>query len=474
MGNFSQLIKKSLKLYMGTKWSYLLIIFLIGVFGIVFLFGETDTKLTLNFVYLFAPIFLIIVPATLISSEKNSRFTELTLTYPVSEPEYFFSRYLLSVIMGLLYLVVTLPFMAIYFAFVGMPLAGMFLKYFIASILIILFISGLGTMIASVCGSRQTVSLAISLIFAFGYILAGLFYGYPESKGNIIISAFMRLSPIVSISDYMGFPPIVAGPYVDRGISLVVPIVSILLFPLVGFLVFAYLKEKKKVMAVTLVALSIVAPALVVAIDTNYKIVERYDYWPWTDRDVILLREDDVSNLSEEEMVRLFEKREELWPELIEEELVLNSGENNINAIAIVKMNLNISKYKDPLLIPEEVDVELTFESDALLFDGKEEQRYKCKLKKDTIIYGDVLNPFIWTKTPTINIKVDHSIDIKGNHIVEIFGKSSDVHIKKPSYRTIIPYSLTSNFIPYSILAFIPTLLVVSMPVLLRKSRCKK
>jgi len=64
MGNFIPLFKKSLKLYTATKWSYLLIIFLIGVFGIVFLLG-TDTKLTLNFVYLFAPIFLIIVPATL-------------------------------------------------------------------------------------------------------------------------------------------------------------------------------------------------------------------------------------------------------------------------------------------------------------------------------------------------------------------------------------------------------------------------
>jgi len=71
MGNFSQLLKKSLKLYISTKWSYRLIIPLIGVFGFVFLFGQEDTELTLYLVYLLAPIFLIIVPATLISCREK-------------------------------------------------------------------------------------------------------------------------------------------------------------------------------------------------------------------------------------------------------------------------------------------------------------------------------------------------------------------------------------------------------------------
>ena len=315
MGNFSQLLKKSLKLYISTKWSYLLIIPLIGVFGFVFLFGQEDTELTLYLVYLLAPIFLIIVPATLIPVEKNSRFTDITLTYPVSDREYFFSRYLLSVIMGLFYLAITLPFMALYFAFVGMPLAGMFLKYFIASILIILFISGLGTMIASVCGSRQTVSLGISLIFAFGYILAAIFYGFPESHGLVVIPAFMRLSPIVSISDYIAIPPFMPIFYVDRAISLVVPIVSILLFPLVGCLVFAHLKEEKKVIAVTLAALSIAAPVLATAaIDTNYPVVlVNGDYFALGDIDAgVFIDSGTASGLSEEEKGKILAKAENI------------------------------------------------------------------------------------------------------------------------------------------------------------------
>jgi len=44
----------------------------------------------------------------------------------------------------------------------------------------------------------------------------------------------------------------------------------------------------------------------------------------------------------------------------------------------------------------------------------------------------------------------------------------------KPIIELTIPYYLTDNFKHYSVAAFIPTLLVVSMPLLLRKRRYKK
>jgi hypothetical protein len=474
MGNFIQLLKKSLKLYMCTKWTYLLIIPLLGVFGIVFLFGAVGTELTLYFVYLLAPIFLIIVPATLIPSEKNSRFTDITLTYPVSDREYFFSRYLLSVIMGLFYLALTLPFMALYFAFVGMPLAGMFLKYFIASILIILFISGLGTMIASVCGSRQTVSLAISLIFAFGSTLVSLFYGFPESKGKVVIAAFMRLSPIVSISDYMGFPdymafpPFIAMCYVDRAISLAVPIVSILLFPLVGFLVFAYLKEEKekKVIAVMLVALSIVAPVLATgAIDTNYKVVA-VEWEPFGDFDAgVFIESGTASGLSDEGKGDMLESRRIRRGGKIYSAQVAEDG--TINGVLLV----NLVTREDLCNKSNTEEVEITIKSpdDRLRFDGVAEQSYICKPK--TAGFTDCHRA--WIEIP-VKIKiVAPKLDIAGRYILELSVPDNWSWSSKPIKEIAVLYYLTDNFKHYSVAAFVPTLLVVALSLLLRKRRYK-
>ena len=477
MGNFIQLLKKSLKLYMGTKWSYLLIIPLIGVFGFVFLFGAEDTELTLYFVYLLAPIFLIIVPATLIPAEKNSRFTDITLTYPVSDREYFFSRYLLSVIVGLFYLAITLPFMALYFAFVGMPLAGMFLKYFIASILIILFISGLGTMIASACGSRQTVSLAISLIFVFGYILVSLFYGFPESHGEVVISTFMRLSPIVSISDYMGFPdymafiPFIASCYVDRGISLVVPIVSILLFPLVGFLVFAHLKEKKKVIAVMLAALSIVAPVLATAaIDTHYNVVAvecRGMGVPSGDCGAgLFIDSGTASRLSEEEKGAMLEYSRIRRSGKIYDARVAEDG--TINGMLLVNLvtTEDLSNKSDT----EEVEIVIKAPDDRLRFDGATEQSYICKPKTT----GFTDRNYTWIEIP-IEIRIDvPKLEIAGRYIVDILVPDNLSLNSKPIIEIPVWYFLTDNFRLYSVAAFIPTLLILAMPLLLRKRRYKK
>ena len=473
MGNFIQLFKKSLKLYMCTKWSYLLIIPLLGVFGIVFLFGAVGTELTLYFVYLLAPVFLIIVPATLIPAEKNSRFTELTLTYPVSDREYFFSRYLLSVIVGLFYLAITLPFMALYFAFVGMPLAGMFLKYFIASILIILVISGLGTMIASVCGSRQTVSLAISLIFAFGSILAAIFYGFPESRGKVVIAAFMRLSPIVSISDYMGFPdymafpPFIAFCCVDRGISLAVPIVSILLFPLVGFLVFAYLKEKKKVIAVMLVALSIAAPVLATgAIDTNYNVVA-VEWEPFGDFDAgVFIESGTASRLSDEEKGDMLESRRISRGGKIYSARVTEDG--TINGVLLVNLVTREDLCNKSNI--EEVEIVIKSPDDRLRFDGASEQSYTCKPK--TAGFTDC--NYAWIEIP-VKIKiVAPKQDIAGRYMVELSVPDNWSWSSKPIKEIAVLYYLTDNFKHYSVAAFVPTLFVLVMPLLLRKRRYKK
>ena len=473
MGNFSQLFKKSLKLYMSTKWSYLLIIPLIGVFGFVFLLGQEDTELTLYFVYLLAPIFLIIVPATLIPSEKNSRFTDLTLTYPVSDREYFFSRYLLSVIVGLFYLAITLPFMALYFAFVGMPLAGIFLKYFIASILIILFISGLGTMIASVCGSRQTVSLAISLIFAFGSILSAIFYGFPESRGKVVIATFMRLSPIVSISDYMGFPdymafpPFIASCCVDRGISLVVPIVSILLFPLVGFLAFAHLKEKKKAIAVMLVALSIVTPVLAIgAIDTNYNVVVG-EWEGFGDFDAgVFIESGTASRLSDEEKGDMLESRRIRRGGKIYSARV--AEDDTINGVLLVNLVTREDLCNKSNI--EEVEITIKSPDDRLRFDGASEQSYICKPKTAGLTDCN----YAWIEIP-VKIKiVVPKLEIEGRYRVDILVPDNRSLSSKTIIELTVPYYLTDNFKLYSVAAFIPTLLVVSMPVLLRKRRYKK
>jgi len=179
----------------------------------------------------------------------------------------------------------------------------------------------------------------------------------------------------------LSFPPIIN---VDRAISLVVPIVSIFLFPLVGFLVFAYLKENKKAIAVMLVALSTT---------------------------------EDLSNKSD----------------------------------------------------TEEIEIVIKSPDDRLRFDGAAEQSYICKPK--TAGFTDC--NYAWIEIP-VEMKIAvPKLEIAGGYMVEILVPDNRSLCSKPIIELTVWYYLTDNFKHYSVAAFIPTLLVVAMPLLLRKRRYK-
>ncbi len=282
MSNFFKIVRKSLELYIETRWLFIFIFFLLGIYITSLSIGRSGytIKTLFQVLYLFFPAFLIIIPSTLILSERNSHFTDIMLTNPISNSGYYFSRYLLSLIVGLIYIAFTIPFGIV--AVVGNSLSTLFLEYLIASILIILFISGLSMLIGSIF-VKPTSSVILCLVLAFLFVLMPLYqriYIFLEG-GNETLLTLMRISPILSVSDFMKFPTfsfdIFLTPIkVENGVpSLICLLVFIIIFPLVGFFIFEHIREgKKKILADLLVIFSIIAPPLLIPINLEFDTIE--------------------------------------------------------------------------------------------------------------------------------------------------------------------------------------------------------
>ncbi|MCK4732892.1 MAG: hypothetical protein KAT65_10595, partial [Methanophagales archaeon] len=236
---------------------------------------------------------------------------------------------------------------------------------------------------------------------------------------------------------------------------------------LVGFLVFAHLKEKKKVIAVMLVALSIAAPVLATgAIDTNYNVVVA-EWEGFGDFDAgEFIESGTASRLSAEEKGALLEDMRMRISMGGKTAQVAEDG--TINGVFLVNLvtREDLSNKSDT----EEVEITIKSPDDRLRFDGAAEQSYLCKPK--TAGFTDC--NYAWIEIP-VKIKiVAPKLDIAGRYMVELLVPDNRSLSSKPIIEIPVWYFLTDNFRLYSVAAFIPTLLVVSMPLLLRKRRYKK
>ncbi|MCK4732522.1 MAG: hypothetical protein KAT65_08690, partial [Methanophagales archaeon] len=118
----------------------------------------------------------------------------------------------------------------------------------------------------------------------------------------------------------------------------------------------------------------------------------------------------------------------------------------------------------------EEVEITIKSPDDRLRFDGTTEQSYLCKPKTAGFIDCN----YAWIEIP-VEIKiVAPKLEIAGRYMVELLVPDNRSLSSKPIIELTVWYYLTDNFQHYSIAAFIPTLLVVSLPLLLRKRRYKK
>jgi ABC-type transport system involved in multi-copper enzyme maturation permease subunit len=453
---FRNLLKESLKLYFSSKWAYLLILFLIVAFLLLFFLGEesthtinTNTMFTLGFLY--APVFLILVPAVLIASEAGSGFQELVLSSPVSELEYFLSRLPLSIIVGLIYLATLLPFSAIYFGLIGISFLSFFLDYLVASILLILFISGLGTMLSALAESKPTTSLSASLMLAFSFVILALYGNYP----NYWLKILARISPIVSISDFFGLPDFTSS-VVIRPVSIAVLAISTILFILVGYLVFVGLKGKKKPLAIGLAIVAIAAPLLATAWNQEIELSEGEER-PNTSQFLMILPSSSEVNVTE------------LWEEkgnvsgLLPEEFRFEPGERE----ARVRVFVTCYFWGEGVGLGLTVNLTLTSVGDRLTFDGETSKTLTVNLT--TSKAGD--KKYTWAEFETV-IKIrELGMNIKGKYGVKV---ELQLNISGDSISeviTVIPYSYTDHFSTYTIIAFLPTLAVLFLPPLLRRRR---
>lgn len=313
MSNFSALVRKSLKLYMN-RWSFALIAFLIVVFCLALLNGGIATTELLFFIYLIVPMFLIVFPSIQLPSEKSSKFADITLTNPVSDMEFFISRYLISVIVGLIYVAITMPFSAIFLVSVGSSLVPLFLKYLVSCILIILFVSGLGTALGTFF-KKPILPITIGMIFAFLSSFICGFRGTFAQTDKTAVKTVLRFSPISLIEDFFNQITFPGSPVleIDGTTSLIALVGMIVLFPMVGLLLFTLFKEgRRQAIGAILLAIAIVGPVLVTAINTEYEIEEEEE-----DEDygrsygVVVISQEDSTSLSDDEKLEILCREDE-------------------------------------------------------------------------------------------------------------------------------------------------------------------
>ncbi|MCK4733056.1 MAG: hypothetical protein KAT65_11430, partial [Methanophagales archaeon] len=225
----------------------------------------------------------------------------------------------------------------------------------------------------------------------------------------------------------------------------------------------------KKVIAVMLVALSIAAPVLATgAIDTNYNVVAVDVEWePTGDFDAgVFIDSGTASRLSEEEKGDILEHRRKGRDGKIYSARVAEDG--TINGVFLVNLvtREDLSNRSDT----EEVEIVIKSPDDRLRFDGAAEQSYICKPK--TAGFTDC--NYVWIEIP-VEIKIAvPKLNIAGGYMVELLVPDNRSLSSKPIIELTVWYFLTDNFRHYSVAAFIPTLLVLSLPLLLRKRRYKK
>ncbi|HWG91879.1 MAG TPA: hypothetical protein VNZ52_13600 [Candidatus Thermoplasmatota archaeon] len=201
-------------------WLVFAVTAIIALVAMPFFYAEIEGYFV--FAYAILPSFTTVFAATTYTRDRASGFASVVQTVPISNAEYFLSKFLASMTLGVIFLGLTLPFtfMAVYFMG-GTLLWASFGKYLLFSVPLMMASTALGLFMSVSIGKRGLLAsamtgFAITVVFAGASVLLRAlgeeFQQSPaaaaEAEGSTIlaiirqITVLAHLSPVVNAIDF--------------------------------------------------------------------------------------------------------------------------------------------------------------------------------------------------------------------------------------------------------------------------------
>lgn len=223
--------------------------FFLGVVGLLgLMFWLTSTWLVAGFVdfaYLFLPLFFLTLASAQISQDRESGFSTILFTHPISQGEYYAAKFLSLHLVLAVYLLALFPFGVLIVIFAGSGWISEIFWRIGWTLLTTIFVVALGLLISAGLGKRATVpsvslGFAGAMILMFGPFLAVQYMGALGPDLTPTILALLHVSPLLGAMDTFG----------SHGLEIIKPLTPILLTGLlsvflivVGLLVFRRLQS---------------------------------------------------------------------------------------------------------------------------------------------------------------------------------------------------------------------------------------
>ncbi len=207
MRNIAEIYKRETRFYFTTPVAYVVIVIFAAVFGFLYFqnltyYSQLSYQMMQNQYYpqridlilgIFAPlfssnsiIFLLVIPPLsmrLFAEEKKSGTIELLFTYPVKDVQVVMGKWLASITILIIMLVLTLPAPFLAFKFAGSSEWGPVLSGYLGMFLMGVSFLSLGVLISAVSENQ-----IVAIIISYGVLLGFWFLGWavdPNSSKKI-------------------------------------------------------------------------------------------------------------------------------------------------------------------------------------------------------------------------------------------------------------------------------------------------
>jgi ABC-type transport system involved in multi-copper enzyme maturation permease subunit len=203
---------------------------LIGFLGFVFwLLSTWMVAAFLDFVYLFLPLFFLALATPQISRDRESGFSSILFTHPISKGEYYIAKFLSLHLVLAIYLLTLVPFNAVIILYGGAGWLAEILRRIVWAFIETAFAVALGLFISAAMGRRATVpsvslGFVVALSLAFGPFLAFQYFNALDPSFLPIALGLLHISPLTAAMDSLG----------SHGLALNEPLGPVLLS---GFLI---------------------------------------------------------------------------------------------------------------------------------------------------------------------------------------------------------------------------------------------
>jgi len=226
------LVPVNIKLLLRSRWWYLFIIFSASIPLIASLSSDFYTYLI--YVYSITPLFFLPLISTTVAMDRHRGTIRNFFTTPISRIDYLLSKFIQWFIIGLFYVLITLPVSLCYCSISGTT--GALLISILLSFLIFAFLTSLGIFISVLIKGAALAQIAVSSFFSLLFYLA--YELYPHALYYSTNLTLFRASPPIALCDALNIWSYSSTPLMINHIECASPINSTLFLLLLSLCLF--------------------------------------------------------------------------------------------------------------------------------------------------------------------------------------------------------------------------------------------